>query len=377
MRIDDIADLLRAAGETCQTVIRDDSGSCPQPFLDPHWLLLWGQHFLPQGQVIVTVPDAESRWLKFTPLYRDDLLVAGMRYRTLRILGAPNAGWVDVTAADTSDECCFSFVSSLRQVEMDWDIALLHRVRGLERASALADSARRAGLAARYYACGRLVGTRVYGSGAEYLASRQKSFLGGVRRHQRRMAEDGNVQMHIFGAGSSRTCIEALDWIDSIVANSWQGRSNSSVFSPQNREVREFHLKLLSSSRHGRYAPTVAVLTLDGAPVAYQYGFQSTNHYTNYAREYDERVGARSPGGVLNALYLPAMFDSGVRTVDFGVGDARDKRKWGDWTETLYSVYLFHGGWRSRLFRLFQDCRRSGKKAYYDITGKDPFKGEG
>jgi hypothetical protein len=95
----------------------------------------------------------------------------------------------------------------------------------------------------------------------------------------------------------------------------------------------------------------VAVLELDGRPIAYHFGFQLDGKYVWYKPNFDINLWEESPGEVLlRNLFLYAK-TAGVREFDFTVGDESFKRRFSNRTNQNLTIHVYPPGPRGHAAR--------------------------
>ena len=86
----------------------------------------------------------------------------------------------------------------------------------------------------------------------------------------------------------------------------------------------------------------LAFLTVDGQPIAFQYGFVQGNRYYAYNTSFDESYGAYSPGVLLMDHLIRALIQDGTETLDLLVGEAPYKADLTDTFTTNLRLTVFN-----------------------------------
>jgi CelD/BcsL family acetyltransferase involved in cellulose biosynthesis len=349
--------------------------STPQPFMTMAWLRPWIGSFL-EGKAIWVVTARRNRELVgLLPLCIRRRRIGPLSFRTLEYIGAKHAAWVGLIEDKDISTVTGLMARELYQNPGPWDLGLFEKLRNKNNVETLAEQLKDVGFSVRVYPLVNIHGINTYASGEIFLASvksRKKAFINDIRRLHRKLSKTGNVQVSFYGGTSSLDVSQGLNAIDEVIANSWQGKAAVSPFTQKNLVDRRFHRDLIKQASPD-CTPIIQVLTLDGHPIAYDYGFLTNGHFTIYAVEYHEAYAAFSPGHMLHYFSISSMFDEGIRSVDFGIGEGDYKKNWCDWSETLYATYFFHGGCRSSVYKTFHDLRRSAKRVWFKMRGNAPF----
>jgi CelD/BcsL family acetyltransferase involved in cellulose biosynthesis len=179
-----------------------------------------------------------------------------------------------------------------------------------------------------------------------------------LRRHfQRTVREfaDGNRYEYIRhrpfpatqGDGDPRWDIYAM--CEAIALDSWQSqvtRGNTLTHDRVREYFRDAHS---AASRLGM--ADVSMLTVDGRPAAFLYGYHWQNNVTGLRTGFDSSIG----DGLGTALMVRAIHDSchrGDHVIDLGPGEREDKRRLRTRTETTYRIsYTPIDSWRSQAVR--------------------------
>lgn len=349
--------------------------SIPQPFMAMAWLKAWIGQFLAGKTIWVVTVRRNNELVGLLPLCIRRRRIGPLSFRTLEYIGAKHAGWIGLIEDEDISTVTGLMLRELYQNPGQWDLGLFEKLRKKDNVIMLGERLKDVGFSVRTYPLVNIHGLNTYSSGEVFLASlksRKKAFINDVRRLHRKLSKNGIVQVSVYGARSKLEVAHGLDAIDEVIAHSWQGKTGVSPFAHKNLAARHFHHDLIKQASPD-CSPIIQVLTLDGRPIAYDYGFQAGSHFTIYSVEYHEAYAAFSPGHMLHYFSISSMFDEGVRSVDFGIGEGDYKRNWCDWSEQVFATYFFHEGYRSTVYRTFHDWRRSAKYLWYKMRGNAPF----
>jgi hypothetical protein len=196
----------------------------------------------------------------------------------------------------------------------------------------------------------------------EFLRGLSKRTREGLRRQERKLVKhcDGDVELQRY-----TTPDEVAAFLDAAVPvsqASWQwadlklGLRNRENLEPTSRAAAE----------KGRFCSYV--LRCRGEPVAYLYGFKHSGTYGYVDLAFDQAWKKWSVGSVLHALVFQDLMtpDSGVKRLDFRIGDGQAKQRFGNAERTDRLFYMIpKGPWnfaRANMLTASDAVARLGKK---------------
>jgi CelD/BcsL family acetyltransferase involved in cellulose biosynthesis len=163
----------------------------------------------------------------------------------------------------------------------------------------------------------------------DYLAGRPAALRNTFRRKERRLARAGPVRMEIIRDGTGLG--EALDRYEQVYAASWKRAEPHPAF-----------IRRLARSLATAGALRLALLYLDGRPVAAQLWIVWRNRAILYKLAHDRAFDALSPGTVLTMRMLERLLDDErVRELDLGAGDDPYKRLWATRRRQRFGLLAF------------------------------------
>lgn len=165
-----------------------------------------------------------------------------------------------------------------------------------------------------------------------YLASRTKRFRHELRRARRRLAEQGRLEFVRYrpaalrdGGGDPQWTV--YDACEQVAANSWQARSTSgnTLSHPACRRfLRDAHE---AATRQG--AADMALLKLDGRPIAFAYNYHREGRLIALRMGYDRSLPASlGVGKTLISMLVEDSCRRGDQLIDLGEGNDAYKRHW-------------------------------------------------
>jgi CelD/BcsL family acetyltransferase involved in cellulose biosynthesis len=136
----------------------------------------------------------------------------------------------------------------------------------------------------------------------------------------------------------------------------WSGTHSSSLFlNERNRAFYQALTRNLSPSG----VLLFSVIELDGAPIAFHYGFDRDGVVIWYKPSFDIKHAAHSPGLVLMRHLIDYAVNGGRRELDFTVGDEAFKRRFTNQTRTTVCLRIF----RRRSGYVFEQMRHTTVQA--------------
>lgn len=197
-----------------------------------------------------------------------------------------------------------------------------------------------------------------------YFASRSKKWRHETRRQQRALERHGKITFERHRPSSAaqgdgdpnweiyESCLE-------VSRNSWQADSNTGNtlchhhVEPFLRECHEVAARLGMLD--------VALLRLDGKPVAFQYNYHHDQRVFGLRMGYAHDYAKLGTGNVLFNLSLEDSFARGDQLIEMGIGESRFKQRMRTKVETSHRIlYYPWAAWRAqgvRLTRLLKSRR--------------------
>jgi CelD/BcsL family acetyltransferase involved in cellulose biosynthesis len=335
-------------------------------FLTWQWVELWWRVFGKGLAPKVLLAEDSGRWLGVAPLMTAAHPGPGGRHvRTLKFLGQGGdtlAEHLDfIVAPGHEAEVTAAFAAELcGPLRRGWDALLLQRM--------LADSPNRA----PFVACMREHGIAVEArnelpspslllpaSMEALLAAKSSNFRSQYQRSRKRLARAGTVR--VLRAPQDLPVEEAIGILANLNRERWQEAGASF----RTDSYRRFHSALAQ-----RFAERgwlwLAILTLDGEPVAARYDFVYGGKVWCMQGGWQPARQDLNLGTVMTGEVVAWAIAQGLREYDFLGGEDHYKRRWADHERTLLDLEGFNaatlrGRWWPRL--------RSLKRALSTASG--------
>lgn len=157
-----------------------------------------------------------------------------------------------------------------------------------------------------------------------------------VARRRRRLEEEGAVSLEVVDGSAGLQ--DLLEEGFQLEPSGWKGRRGTAIASRP--ETKRFYTELAAWAR-ARGWLRLSFLRMDGRPVAFQYGLESSGVYYFLKGGYDPGYARFSPGKLLVYALLERAFSLGLTRYDFLGGDEAFKLEWTQSTRELRIVRAF------------------------------------
>jgi CelD/BcsL family acetyltransferase involved in cellulose biosynthesis len=179
------------------------------------------------------------------------------------------------------------------------------------------------------------------GGAAEERAS--SKFRANLRRRARRLGELGAVSVRRVGGGPALE--GALADFLALEAAGWKGERGTAI--ARDGRLAGFY-RAVARDAAARGALAIRALDLDGRPVAVHLGIVHRGTYHLLKTAYDERLGAVSPGQLLQREVLAECEARGLAAFDFLGPDMEWKRDWAPAHRPHDWLYVYRRGLAGR-----------------------------
>lgn len=175
-----------------------------------------------------------------------------------------------------------------------------------------------------------------------------------LRRKDRRLVEHfgGSVDLQIFNAPSEVS--EFIDEAAAIVCQTYQATLGTGV-------QRNHHWQTVVGALASIASFKGYLLRATGIPIAYVLGAVYDDRFILFATGYVPTYKRLSPGTVLMNRVFASLVADGVRTVDFGFGDAEYKRLHSTRIEEELSLRVYGIGYRATIGWLVGSSTSAGR----------------
>jgi CelD/BcsL family acetyltransferase involved in cellulose biosynthesis len=172
----------------------------------------------------------------------------------------------------------------------------------------------------------------------EYWQRRSRNTRSDIKRRRKRLAEAGELDIVVHDGTESLHA--DLDVIVEIEASGWKGDAGTAL-AAQPADRRFYREVAEWAAPRGWFR--LALLRLDGRPIAFHYSLQA--HGVLYALKigYAGDMARFSPGKVLLASEIERAFREGLRRFDFAGSPAPYKTQWATGHRDLLEVTSFPG----------------------------------
>jgi len=308
-------------------LLRETAGASFFQSLD--WLEVYWRHFGAEQRLRVLVVLGADRPLGILPLV---VRKESGRVGRLRVLTFPLHAWGSFYGPLGPDPelTLAAGLEHVRQTPRDWDIFELRWQGAPGTDPALARRAMRAaGFQAYPTVWDHAAIVEMNGAWESYWSARGGAWLRRFHHAERKLSEQGEVS-HVryrplgrpHDDGSPRW--DLYDACEEIARRSWQGGATDGT-TLSHDAVRGF-LRQSHEAAAAAGAVDLNLLLIDGAPVAFVYGYCHRGYVYGLRRGYDAQRCRAGAGNVLLAHTLRDGFARGDRIYDMGVGSLESKR---------------------------------------------------
>ena len=296
-------------------------------FLSWEWLFSWWQVYGGDKTLWIITAWQDNALTGIFPLAMSIDVKSGFKFHTLRSLGSPliDVGGIIVKENDTNT--IDSLIKYLIAHKDAWDILELNQFMQnnptldfLRKEFVAAGAIARAKTDKHFY-------VPLNTSWDNLLASLSKGFRKNLRRAQKRAEDSGEVQLEHFSQESVR-----WDVFERILE---VNRHAQYPLLYNSEDERALH-KAFVEHHHGKNFLTIFLLSINGIPKAYEYGFLYDGRYESWRAGYDKRLDPKiSIGVLLLQKVIKYAIEIGYDEIDFLRGEEAYKQRW----QPLYREY--------------------------------------
>lgn len=317
-------------------------------FLESVWLKVCANHM--QGELhVLSGPKV------CLPFELITLPVRGVPTRVLRVLGDPLADqffvmqaaeitWPDILDAFNHGPACDVIV-----------LSELQATPALE--NLIARSALDTGFRMIWRQCGNAPVVALKPDGKDLDASDYSSTLRNrLKRGRKKMAAAGEMRISHY-LPKPDDVDDLIETMKSIEDDSWKGDEDTGLF-------RDDRLDFVRELSHGSAAVEqleIYVMSLDGHPISYRYGFRHDGRFLDYNLAYRQEFGALSPGRLLLDEIVKTSLSHGLDAVDASRGSMIRPHILADWPCDIrphYRLTLYRATPRGLLLYFLETCAK-------------------
>jgi len=185
------------------------------------------------------------------------------------------------------------------------------------------------------------------------VADRRAASKAALRRNFNHLRREGRLEFQVC-----KEPAEALNTLDAFfdqhVARWAQTRWPSQFLQP---DQRHFYRELVPALMEHQWLH-FAVLRLDGAPIAFHFGFEHRNRLLYYKPAFDPRYAQFSPGKVLIKYLLEDLISRHLDEFDFTVGGEAYKYRFANAERLTHRIVVFRSRRASTMYRVQQAVRQ-------------------
>jgi CelD/BcsL family acetyltransferase involved in cellulose biosynthesis len=210
----------------------------------------------------------------------------------------------------------------------------------LDREGALADAVRRQAGAGRELIVERVMLRSPYivldGNMSDYRAQLGKSFRADLRRRNRRLGEQGEVELDIRDGTHELDRLLAEGW--RLETSEWKDRIGTAVAA--HPATRQFYTEIADrAARRGRLR--LYFLRLDGAPISFMFGLEESGVLYLLKGGFDRAHAHISPGQLLLERVIEHAYAANLRRIELLGDDEPHKLVWASTVRERVSLQKF------------------------------------
>jgi len=302
-------------------------------FVTPEWFRCWSRHRPDSATPLVAAARrADGSLGGVLPLIFD----AARRPRAIRFAGAAHGDrFLPAARPEDEVEVAAAAMSALRQAgygrymlalnHVDADADWWREMASATRPAAAITEQQRSQMA--YLELG------AFDDWEAYLASRSRNFRQQVRRFDRALRRQHEVQVR---DSTEATLAADISRVFELHLRRWRLHGDSSLAKPQTRSF----LRSFAEDAQRRGWLRLRLLEVDGAPVAGFFGWRVGGSYAFYQSGFDPDWAKRKVGFVLLAATVRSALEEGAEEFDMLLGEEEYKTRFTNATRTIETVIV-------------------------------------
>lgn len=288
-------------------------------FLTWEWLFAWWSTHHEGKELWLITAWQMDELVGIAPLMLSQERKYSFRFRLLQSLGAPNTDESDFITKDDDTRVLSALCQYILQNRKKWDAIRLHEhCSSLASTKFIRDAFSKENLIIRsqdmphYY-------LTISGSWDAYFKSLSKNLRQNMVRRLRRTQESFSLTFeHYKGQEVTWKQMETIFEIN---------KNGSFPEKYESEKERTLHRKLLDIMKPKGWIE-ITVISLNGDPVAFEYGFNLDGSFEDWRTGYNTNYGKLGIGKILLYFLLKEFFEQGYASFDFLRGEYDHKRDW-------------------------------------------------
>ncbi len=326
-------------------------GAGGPPGFDQTMTFEWSQSlwetFLPDTRQTIVVAEEGGNVVGILPCYRASATSAGLPFRKLEIFPRLCPNRTGFLLDRSSPEVLAAILRYVQEEVPDWEVLCVDLVEGSPSQAAVEELAR--GGIAKFVKVDNIATPAIPlpVDPDEYFGALSKNLRHNIRRYsEKKLGGLGPVQIRFYESESDVP--EFLDKMLSIERASWKEAAGTSITAHPEQE-RLYRAFTPRGARNGWLLGTV--ISINGNPVAYSYGFVYGNVFAQEKSSFSEQYRDYSPGTLVPVVVIRELCRRGIAIFDW-MGRADDHKL--RWNHTLYArstVWIFNRSIRAEMIR--------------------------
>jgi CelD/BcsL family acetyltransferase involved in cellulose biosynthesis len=292
-------------------------------FLTWEWLSAWWKHFGEKRDFLLVTLSDNRRIVAAAPLMTSVYAIFGFRIRKIELIGTPASDYQSLLLTKRRPEYVRTLVEHAQRRVRHWDFVELSDIpEGWETSQMLAAALPEPMGFEREVieVCPHVPLPRDFEG---YLRTLNPHFLREIRRRERRLKEDFDVDFEVVEG--SEGVEDAMQSIVMLHQERGLAKGHSGIFSDQS--VLGFHLDVARSFAENGWL-LVAFLKANGRRVAGLYNFRYANRVYCYLSGFDPGYSKYGLGSIIDLNLIEHCVKAGLKEYDFTRGEEPYKNQW-------------------------------------------------
>ena len=190
-----------------------------------------------------------------------------------------------------------------------------------------------------------------------FIASRSRNFRSNLKRKEKKLKSAGDLTLNIYS--KLYEVEKALEEIFRIEKRSWKVMEGSAMTSDKNKK-KLYSILAMKCAENGWLR--IYILSIDGKPIAFDYGLLFKKRYSMLKTSYDENFKKLSPGVVLRWYVIKDLFKIKSIEHDFLWGSEPYKLQWCNGVRKHNIIFVYNRHVKSRFIYSIQKITKMLKE---------------
>jgi CelD/BcsL family acetyltransferase involved in cellulose biosynthesis len=296
-------------------------------FLTHEWVTAWWRGFGEEKKLFILLVKDNERLIGIAPLMIED--------RKIRFIGAPMSDYCDFIVSEAKEAVLGEVYKYILKGQRTWSNISLEEIK--ESSSTIPLSLRILPTLTKYFdvsfsnPCFSLNMEGMTADNINTLTNKKS-----LRRYINFFSRNGGV--HLYKVEGLDRVHAVLDILFEQHSKLWGKRGMSSMFNE--KRYKEFFRTLARELQiSGNF--DICALNFNDKIIATHLGFLYNKVYLSYCQSHDAAYSTRSPGIILQKLFIKRFFDEGFSEVDFSRGAEPYKLRFANRRRSNFTVTIY------------------------------------